>query len=106
MTTSAKEIYELAVTNHPNQAPYCEVAKHIAAAIIKLAGTGRPFTSEDVRVHAGWTRISEAPKLLPALMTAASSRGLIKHIGWAESTRPSARSRAIRLWEGGEACAA
>ena len=106
MTTTAKELYELAVTNHPNQAPYYEVAKHIAAAIAELAGTGRPFTSEDVRVRAGWTRISEAPKLLPALMNEASNRGLINHIGWAESKRPSARSRAIRLWEVGEACAA
>lgn len=94
-----------------DQAPYRDAAKHIDAAIVELAGTGRPFTAEDVRARVGGiaivqARMSEAPNLLPALMSAASNRGLIRHIGWAESTRPSARSRAIRLWEGVQTCAA
>lgn len=94
-----------------DQAPYRDAAKHIDAAIVELANSGRRFTAEDVRarVRGGEfvrLRMSESPNLLPALMSAASNRGLIKHIGWAESTRPSARSRAIRMWEGVQTCAA
>ena len=68
----------------------------VDSVIETLASTGVNFTSDDV-----WANVSFLPhnnSSMGAAFIRASKSGLIKKVGWAESRRPSAHSRALRVW--------
>ena len=67
-------------------------------AIIALASSKEPFTSEDVTAMVG--RPPNSPNTVGALFIGAAKRGLIRKCGYRQSVRPERHAAVIALWEG------
>lgn len=72
--------------------------KNAAQAVLeRLAGTGEPFTSDDI-----WAAIGHPPepRALGALIRTAAQAGRIHRVGWRISTRPACHCRPVAMWRG------
>lgn len=84
-----------------DSAPHRDYRVHVDAVLVRLAATGRPFTSDDV-----WdglpadVRDYVHPNLIGASVRTTSGRGEIECLGLATSGRPSRHKGAVRLWRG------
>lgn len=66
------------------------------AAIRRLAASGKNFTSDDIDAIVG--RPPGHANSVGGLIIGAAKRGLIEPAGYAQSKRPAANARAIRVW--------
>lgn len=73
---------------------------HAERAIANLAKTGQPFDADDIHRRIPPHITAHHPNVLPSLMHQARRAGLINHIGYRQSTRPSRHSGVIRIWQG------
>ena len=74
-----------------------EVRAAIDRAIARLAATGEPFTSDDVRaVDEGFG----SPNLLGARINRAARHGEIVRVGFVRTARPEAHGRHVSQWQG------
>lgn len=73
----------------------------IEQALDELITSGRAFTADDIRSRLP-AEVQERipPPLLPAVLRAACQRGLIRHVGWASSTRATRHAGPLRRWVG------
>lgn len=75
----------------------------LIGAIEQLAGSGGPFTSDDVRRVAGDPPVDCSPNVAGAVINHAARAGLIRMVGWTKSARVIGHGNDVRLWQG---CAA
>lgn len=68
------------------------------ATILRLAASGRAFTSEDVRAEVGV--MTGRASALGAVIRAAAQAGRIVAVGYQPATRPDAHARVLRVWRG------
>lgn len=68
------------------------------AAIDRLAATGQPFTTDDVR-ELGVPDPS-SPKAWGARMLSAAKSGRIRRVGYQPSRRPSVHAHPVAVWVG------
>lgn len=76
---------------------YREYAEH---AIALFAWEGDPFTADDVHDEIPDGVEPHSPNVLPAVIRTAARQGLITHIGWRKSARPSRHASVQRIWKG------
>src|SRR5690348_8431813 len=67
------------------------------AAIRSLAASGEEFTAEDVRARAG---DPSRPNAFGARFSSAAKRGLIRRVGFRNSSRPTLHSHPVAVWRG------
>jgi hypothetical protein len=70
----------------------------VDAAIDLFAGTGDTFTADDIR-ELGLPE-PHAPQAWGARFRYASRRGIVRHVGYAPSRRPTAHVRPVAVWCG------
>lgn len=75
-------------------------AHHADKAVIELAGTGKTFTTDDVRRLMPEGLAPAHPNAWGGLLSAWRTRGLIKAVGYATTTRASRHGAPQRLWTG------
>jgi hypothetical protein len=68
------------------------------AAIERLARAGEPFTSDEVRELAGPP--TDHPNAAGSRFSTAARRGLIRRVGYRNSTRGTLHSHPLSLWKG------
>ena len=72
--------------------------KNTASAVLaRLAGTGEPFTADDI-----WAAVDHPPepRALGALIRSAAQAGRIRRVGWRTSARPECHCRPVAMWVG------
>ena len=72
--------------------------KNAASAVLaRLAGTGAPFTADDI-----WAAVDHPPepRALGALIRSAAQAGRIRRVGWRTSARPECHCRPVAMWVG------
>lgn len=77
-----------------------EYRQHAERAIAAFRWENCDFTADDVHAEIPDEIQPHGPNVLPAVILTAARRGLIKHVGWARSTRPSRHAAAVRVWKG------
>lgn len=86
-----------------NDAVEANAGKIIRATILRLIESGQHFSADDIRDELeGNDTVERAmfkrPNLLPAIIGAASRKGLIEPIGFVKPTRPSRHSNRNLIW--------
>ena len=68
--------------------------------VIQIARKGRPFTCEDVKIHAAICRMPDPPdaRAWGGILRHAAKQGLIRKVGWAASTSPVCHCRPMQVW--------
>jgi len=69
--------------------------------IRRFAQSGTEFASEDVRNYCGtWKDFPQpkSPNAWGAAFSVAAKQGLIKRVGYAKNTLPSAHARVVAVW--------
>lgn len=75
------------------------VRVHLEEHLDELIRERVHFTAEDLRARAG-TPLASSPNTIGSVILAASKKGRIECTGYRESTRPEARCRILRVWQG------
>ncbi len=83
--------------SHHAPANYREKLIH---AIEQLAGSGRTFYSDDIRLLAGDPPEDCSPNLIGALVNHASRAGLIEFAGYTRSARVVGHGNTVKSWRG------
>lgn len=72
-------------------------ARRTREVVLRLARTGKPFTTDDV-----WKRVKAPPepRALGAVMRDLQRAGKIRpRLEWVQSSRPECHARPVRVWE-------
>lgn len=76
-----------------------EWQEQVHACIANLAAAGGTFTSDDVTRECGDSPTG-SKGAMGALFLAASKRGVIRRVGYTQSSRSSGHARALAVWQG------
>lgn len=83
-------------------APHRQYAT-LAQGVVLAYPSGWRFNAEDVRAdvtnHHPGAPEPHSPGLLGGVIRGLSEQGLIRAVGWAQSTRASSRCRPVRVWQ-------